>query len=58
MFLALLSILEQGLQQRWIAAIHWISSLIIDPYRQDGVLLVEGVLPGAVQVGYQGEHLL
>jgi len=46
------------LQQRWIAAIRWISSLIIDPYRQDGVLLVEGVLPGAVQMGYQGEHLL
>jgi len=50
--------LEQGLQRRWIAAIHWISSLIIDPCRQGGVLLVEGVLPGAVQMGYQGKHLL
>jgi hypothetical protein len=50
--------LDQDLQQCWIAAIHWISSLIIDPCRQDGVLLVEGILPGAVQMGYQGEHLL
>jgi hypothetical protein len=58
MFLALLSILEQDFQQCWIAAIHWLSSLIIDPCWQDGVLLVEGVLPGAVQMGYQDKHLL
>jgi hypothetical protein len=53
-FLALLSRLEQP----GIAPVHWLSSLIINPSRLGGVLLVEASLPGVVQMAYQDEDLL